>query len=401
MTKHSPICRILLLLCLTVLLFSACQKDRSLDNVSHSWISGSKDGFAVPSGTHEITLVFVNAGKADCILLCADERLYCIDTGLDTSVGNIAFCMGSLGKSCIEGVFFTHGDRDHIGGYPALATLFPVLQTYAPWYAEDPTLFTALDEMVTFLQAGTSIPIGGEGLYLDVLAPLSRNADDNNNSLILRLTSGDTTILLTGDMCADERDALLSAFSDTLQADIWKTPYHGREYSVTKELLDAVSPLYSFVCANRETNPDSASPTCLKLLSSVSDVYCTDEATLGWKLTISQDGAIFVEDLYPTAVGDVSLAISDIDLKKQCFTIENTGERADLSGCIVTIAPADILYRIPDGTILDKGESITIGSQGAALLWQPEEKLLRKKKSNTISIYAPNGYLFATTVSHS
>ena len=400
MTKRSPICRILPLLCLIVLLFSACQEDKSTDTAPLPVESVPQNGFATPSGTHAITLVFVNAGKADCILLLTDERLYCVDTGLDTSVENIAFCLGSLGISSIDGVFFTHSDRDHIGGYSALSALFPVAQTYAPWYAEDPVVLTTLDGAVTFLQAGTSIPIGGEGLYLDVLAPLSRNADDNNNSLILRLTSGETTILLTGDMRADERDALLAAYPDTLHADIWKTPYHGREDSVSKDLLDAVTPRYSFVCADRETHPDSASPACMELLSDVSEVYCTDASTLGWKLTVSLDGTVAVEDLCPAAESDISLAISEIDPKKQRFTIENTGERADLSGCIVTIAPSGTLYRIPDSTILEKGESVTIGTKQATLLWQTTERLLRKKKSDTITIYDPTGYPLASAVSN-
>ena len=401
MTKHSPLCRILPLLCLFTLLCSACFQDTFPDTVPLPVESVPGDGFATPSGTHEITLVFVNAGKADCILVLADEHLYCVDTGLDTSVEKIAFCMGSLGKSTFDGVFFSHGDRDHIGGYPALSALFPVTQTYAPWYAEDPTVFTALDGAVEFLQAGISVPIGGEGLYLDVLAPLSRNADDNNNSLILRLTSGETTILLTGDMCADEREALLAAYPDTLHADVWKAPYHGREGSVTKELLDAVSPRYSFVCADTETNPDSAAPACMELLEAVSDVYRTDEATLGWKLTVSPDGTIAVEELCPAAERESSLVIAEIDPNTQSFTIGNTGERADLSGCIVTIAPAGILYRIPDGTILEKGASVTIGSKEASLWWQTEEKLLRKKKSDTISLYDPAGCLLATAVSNS
>ena len=132
----------------------------------------------------------------------------------------------------------------------------------------------------------------------------------------------------------------------------------------------------------------------------MSEVYCTDASTLGWKLTVSLDGTVAVEDLCPAAESDISLAISEIDPKKQRFTIENTGERADLSGCIVTIVPSGTLYRIPDSTILEKGESVTIGTKQATLLWQTTERLLRKKKSDTITIYDPTGYPLASAVSN-
>ncbi len=386
---------------LLLLMLAACLREPT-ETITRDIIP--ETGFAIPSGTHSISLAFVNAGKADCVLLLADGTLYCIDTGLDTSVEQIVYavgCITDVPTDTIEAVFFTHGDRDHIGGYAELSQLFSIRQTYAPWYTEDPQVFTDLDPDVIFLRAGTSIPIGDDGLYLDVLAPLSRSAEENDNSLVLRLISGETTILFTGDMRTAECAELLAAYPDGLRADIWKTPYHGRENSVTKELLTAVDPRFSFVCADRTTHPDSAEESCLALLSESGEVYCTDDATLGWHVTIGADGTVTVNDLCPREPG-VSLEIADIDTKKQCFTIENTGADVDLSGCIVKIEPSDALFRIPNGTVLPSDETLTIGSRAdtAELLWQTEEKLLRKKKSDTVTVYDPTGALLCTAESN-
>ena len=390
-----------LFLC-TLLFLTACQP---AETSTTELFTTPESDFASPVGDHSVSLVFVNAGKADCVLLYADEKLYCIDTGLDTSVETIAYAIGCLSDfpiDTIEAVFFTHGDRDHIGGYPGLSRVFAIRQTYAPWYASDPTVFTTLDPEVSLLRAGTSVPIGDDGLYLDVLAPLSRSADDNDNSLVLRLICGDTTMLFTGDMRETERTALLAAYPDALHADIWKTPYHGRADSVTKELLDAVNPRYSFVCADRVTHPDSADETCLALLSETSSVYVTEDATLGWHVTLSENSEIIVVDLCPDTVPSNTLEIGEIDTKNQCITLVNTGADTDLSGCIVKIEPSEALFRIPNGTLLASGESLTIGSRAdtAELLWQTEEKLLRKKKSDTITVYAPTGAPLCTAESN-
>lgn len=373
-------------------------------------IGGSvrENAFADSYGDHEIELVYVHAGKADCILLLADKRLYCIDTGLENAVETIVFCIGKLNASVdggihtIDSVFFTHGDRDHIGGYKMLASLYPITKTYAPWYSTEPTQFAELAPDVIFLEAGTSVPIGDEGMYLDVLGPLSRHADDNNNSLILRLIAGEQSFLFTGDMRSEEAAEVLTAYQDRLQADVWKVPYHGRAESVSETFLAAVHPKLSFVCADRETHPDSADSACLEMLSAVSEIYCTDDAILGWHLTIAPDGTYTVENLQPADHSPYLLQITEIDTKNQSLTIQNIGERADLSGCILQIEPSGSMYRIPEGTILDPDATITIGSRPdkTMLFWDTEEQLFRKKKSDTVTLYDPTGYILTTAESN-
>ena len=128
----------------------------------------------------------------------------------------------------------------------------------------------------------------------------------------------------------------------------------------------------------------------------------TDDATLGWHVTLSDDGTVTVTDLCPSQEPSYVLEIADIDVKKQCITVLNTGADADLSGCIVKIEPSDAMFRVPNGTVLPSGESLTIGSRAdtADLFWQTEEKLLRKKKSDTVTVYDPTGALLCTAESN-
>ncbi|MGN1345895.1 MAG: MBL fold metallo-hydrolase, partial [Eubacteriales bacterium] len=64
----------------------------------------------VPSGEHEVRILFVNAGRADSILIEADGKYYVIDTGEVTSVPKINASLEYLGADKIEAVFLTHSN---------------------------------------------------------------------------------------------------------------------------------------------------------------------------------------------------------------------------------------------------------------------------------------------------
>ena len=62
-----------------------------------------------------------------------------------------------------------------------------------------------------YLKAGDVIPVGEQGA-LTVLGPLTVNEEnENNNSLVLRFSCPQGSILLAGDMKDDEENDLLRA----------------------------------------------------------------------------------------------------------------------------------------------------------------------------------------------
>ena len=74
----------------------------------------TEETFLPDSGDHNIRMLFVNAGKADCIILEADGLTYLIDTGEDTSVPKILAALAWMETESIEAIFLTHTDKDHI-----------------------------------------------------------------------------------------------------------------------------------------------------------------------------------------------------------------------------------------------------------------------------------------------
>ena len=63
----------------------------------------------------------------------------------------------------------------------------------------------------------------------------------NENSIVLKVTYGETTYLLTGDAETEAEEDLLSTYAD-IDADILKAGHHGSSSSSTYAFLKAVTP---------------------------------------------------------------------------------------------------------------------------------------------------------------
>lgn len=350
----------------------------------------SEDTFAVESGEHTIQILFVNAGKADCAILQADEKTYLIDVGEDSSVPQILAALSYLETESIEAVFLTHTDKDHIGGWEGIQKMYDIGKLYTAAINEAPDVYTALAEDIPYetLSPGQSVPIGSDGLYLDVLCPVTLYPyEENNNSLVLRLDYGEETVLFTGDMKEVEEADLLSTGYD-LDCTVLKVPYHGRKGATTQTFLDACTPELSIVCCDTNTDPDTAHKKVISRLETTGQVYLTEEATVGWLLTITKDAHELIDaKIKTTPIAD--LTITDVSIENQSITIENTGANANLTGYYIYSDRGSELFVFPDGYVLPSGKSVTIGCVGSTeeLVWYGETSVWHKNKKDHAILY--------------
>jgi competence protein ComEC len=71
-------------------------------------------------------------------------------------------------------------------------------------------------------------------------------ADDNNNSLVLRLVWEGARFLLAGDLEAEGEHLLLTSHA-SLAATVLKVAHHGSSGSSTEAFLEAVAPRYAII----------------------------------------------------------------------------------------------------------------------------------------------------------
>lgn len=251
-------------------------------------------------GTHDVSVVFINAGKADSILVMADGKNYLIDTGLSDSATIIKEVLLKYRIDKLDGVFITHTHKDHVGGLKKIAKEYDIDMLYSATISmneDDGT--NKIDKAVkkselqwTKLNAGDRIEIADK-LYMEVIGPLEYNGeDDNDNSLVLRMIVNGKVFLFAGDMQFAEEQSIMNAGTD-VSADILKVGNHGNPDATSEKFAKAVNPELAIITTDTTVDTDTANSRVTKLFK---NVILTQDYHYGLKITIDKDGNIIQED---------------------------------------------------------------------------------------------------------
>jgi len=196
----------------------------------------------------EAEAVFLDVGHGDAAFVrTPGGATLLVDAGDRGLAGKyiVAPFLWSNHAGRIDCLFISHPDSDHIGGAFYVVEHFPVGQVFLSAAVSDRPLekdFLRLCESrdipVRRLHAGQSIEV--DGATVAVLHPPKdwpASAGVNDDSLVLRVTLADTTLLLTGDIEADGETVV--ARTDCA-ADVLKVPHHGSRTSSSPALVAAV-----------------------------------------------------------------------------------------------------------------------------------------------------------------
>lgn len=349
-------------------------------------------------GEHEFRILFVNVGKADSIIIEIDGLYYMIDTGTSESVPYTIAALNSLGVERIEGIFLTHPDRDHVGGYSYIRERYEVGGVYCSSICGDMYVIegiTKKDSLVK-LDPGAAVK-AAEGVYFEVLGPIKYNSlDDNDNSLVLKLTVNGVTALFAGDMKFDEESTLLDAGMD-LDCDILKVGYHGRKDSTSSEFLSKATPKYSVISTSQEEESDTAHISVVTLLeNSGSEVYVTEDYGLGIMFEVSASGEITCEN-YETAAESEKIKISSVSKTDQTVTMTNkTDGDIDISGWFIVSSRGGEVFCFPEGTVISAGSEFILACNDyegkSDIVWN-ESKVWNEDKSDKASLIDTYGNL--------
>lgn len=161
----------------------------------------------------------------------------------------------------IELLIITHPDADHLaGGYEVLKK-FPVKKVLVSGINNKSTLFQTFlqsvsDENIPLIVADKNTDFWIDGVYFDTLFPNASFVGDylsslNNASVVQRITFGNQSLLLTGDIEKNTERELLAS-SDSLQSAVLKVAHHGSKSSSLESFLQAVAPQAAVILAAKD-----------------------------------------------------------------------------------------------------------------------------------------------------
>ncbi|MFQ5342145.1 MAG: DNA internalization-related competence protein ComEC/Rec2 [Anaerolineae bacterium] len=206
---------------------------------------------ATPDG--QLHVVFFDVGQGDAIFIqTPGGHQAVIDGGPSPAV--MADAVGRrmpFWDRSIDLVILTHANEDHLAGLIPILERYRVDHAIEPGYPQSTAPYFKWRDVLhekgidtQFARAGMDIHLG-DGVWLAVLNPpqpllQGTEADDNNNGVVVRLTYGETSFILTGDIEAEVEGRL--AARSRVQAQVLKLAHHGSDSSTTPAFLAAVHP---------------------------------------------------------------------------------------------------------------------------------------------------------------
>ena len=236
-----------------------------------------------------VTFLQTSHGESIFIRTPNDNRVLIDGGGDESEVASMLGSMLALWDRKIDVVMLTHPDADHVGGLPAVMSAFDVgtvihsgLQASSGAFERWSAAIDNHDDVV-LAQPGTTVGLDHE-VFLEVINAgcfdgSSTCADANEASIVGRLSHGDVSFLLTGDIERTAEVRLANSDAD-LRATIFKAPHHGSATSSTPLFVEAVDPAAVIVAAgtrNRYGHPDEDVLARLNRAVGVDRVFRTDQ----------------------------------------------------------------------------------------------------------------------------
>ena len=198
--------------------------------------------------TAQLRYYAVDVGQEDCSLfVLPNGQNIVIDAGPEKNAKQTVRYLKSCGVKRVDLLVATHPHEDHIGGMKELLSAFPVGKIWDSGYNHGSRVqrdfYRAVkDGKIAFGRPKRGFSENFGDVRVDVLGPakLLKNTDSdaNNNGLVLLVTYGGISFLITGDMEREERRTL----EPLPQATVLKAAHHGSRNGTDGNMLRELSP---------------------------------------------------------------------------------------------------------------------------------------------------------------
>ncbi len=194
---------------------------------------------------------FIDVGQADASLIISDGESMLIDGGNPQDSSLIYTYLKNKGIDHLDYIVNTHPHADHVGGLAGALNYASVDTVLASMTAYDSKAFNSFLKYLNEQNVSITVPKAGDTFNLgnakvQVLGPAYSGDDINNNSIVLKVTFGNTVFLFTGDAEREEEQDILSQGYD-LNSTVLKVGHHGSDTSTTYPFLREIMPEYAVI----------------------------------------------------------------------------------------------------------------------------------------------------------
>lgn len=334
---------------------------------------------------------FIDVGQGDSSLIVTPNgKTILIDGGKKSAGEKVLSYLNKQGIQSIDLLVATHPDADHIGG------LIDVLQSVSVKKVLDSgkshTSQTYLEYLnlidkkaIPFEVAKTGSLISlDNSVKIQVLNSGDSAEDNNEASVVLKISYGTIDFLYTGDAGVEAEANMISKYN--VEAEVLKVGHHGSETSSSQTFINAVKPRVSVLSVgvdNSYGHPDSVVVDRLKAIGSniystaVSGdvIVTTDSKTYSVSASPWNGGGAVTPTPTPEPQPEAKIDLVSVNLDMEVVTIKNIGSTdVNMTGWKVVSVEGNQTYEFPSGYVLKAGATVYLTS-GANAKSQPPTHL--------------------------
>lgn len=248
------------------------------------------EAFVLILPASDLKLNMIDVGQGDSILIqTIHGKNILVDGGgsenSDYDVGEKVLVPYLLDQTngVIDCMIISHFHEDHVEGCISVLEKLKVKQIIIGIQPKMTNLYQevlkiAKEKQIPIITLVTGDCFSIDGLVIEVLYPnknLEILEDLNNNSVVLKMTYGEVSILISGDI---EKEAEEKILDKNIDVDILKVAHHGSKTSSINEFLERVRPKLALISVGEDNKFGHPNDEVLKRLEDKNiKIFRTDE----------------------------------------------------------------------------------------------------------------------------
>lgn len=207
-----------------------------------------------PVNQETMQVHFLDVGQGLSILVQLGDEVLVYDGGERDASSFVVAYLQELGITEIDYMISSHYDADHVSGLIGCLYAFDVKQVIGSNYKHESKLYTSFMNAVKeeglqmqYPQVGTQYAFGDA--VITILAPEAIGTDSNANSVVIKLSYGESDFIFTGDAdYGSEREMAASGMD--LDCEVLSLAHHGSSTGNSSLFLEKTTPEYAVIsCA--------------------------------------------------------------------------------------------------------------------------------------------------------
>lgn len=266
--------------------------DDALDAVSN----GSSLSISADSDEIILDTYFIDVGQGECSLFISDNKSMLIDCGEKENADTVIATLSETGITKLDYAVVTHAHTDHMGAMADIIDNIEIENIIISEPCDKSSQTAAYENFIDAVEESGANVILAQPDYTfslgyancKIIAPYEVSSNENNNSIVMHITAGKTSFLMTGDAEKTIEKDIMKKYPN-LTATILKTGHHGSSTSSYESYIKQLSPETAIIQCGKNNSYGHPNEETLSVFNGLNIAYYRSDIFGNIKISCTSD----------------------------------------------------------------------------------------------------------------